>query len=279
MAQRKSTTELPCRGGYTCRAVFIFAKPLGLAGAKIYRPLEFFSVKRIFFGKAHALMVGVITHLIKHPVGARVHLQQPSQPPRCFIQYIGLAIDAVKAVRQVVIGKRIRKIAKGGEQMIRRVGRRCAILQVVRGVMPPAHHVDMRAIGHGTVHRVSIGCVARILQERIEATALLPHIAEAEVRKVGTEGWRSKLIVGNQEHLKRNKIVIVADNAHFFLNCITMNILRSWREQKIMLKRRFSILRDEDFEGNKEDMLKRLEAKLSKTRVELESVFAELQHY
>jgi polyphosphate kinase len=49
-----------------------------------------------------------------------------------------------------------------------------------------------------------------------------------------------------------------------------------------MLKRRFSILRDEDFEyeeGNKEDMLKRLEAKLSKTRVELESVFAELQHY
>jgi len=88
-----------------------------------------------------------------------------------------------------------------------------------------------------------------------------------------------ELIVGNQEHLKRNKIVIVADNAHFFLNCITMNILRSWREQKIMLKRRFSILRDEDFEGNKEDMLKRLEAKLSKTRVELESVFAELQHY
>ena len=49
-----------------------------------------------------------------------------------------------------------------------------------------------------------------------------------------------------------------------------------------MLKRRFSILRDEDFvyeEGNKEDMLRRLEAKLCKTRVELESVLAELQHY
>jgi hypothetical protein len=61
-----------------------------------------------------------------------------------------------------------------------------------------------------------------------------------------------------------------------------MNILRSWREQKIMLKRRFSNLRDEDLayeEGNKEDMLRRLEAKLSKTRVELESVLAELQHY
>ena len=70
--------------------------------------------------------------------------------------------------------------------------------------------------------------------------------------------------------------------ANFSLNCITMNILRSWREQKIMLKRRFSILRDEDLayeEGNREDMLKRLEAKLSKTRVELESVLAELQHY
>jgi hypothetical protein len=61
-----------------------------------------------------------------------------------------------------------------------------------------------------------------------------------------------------------------------------MNILRSWREQKIMLKRRFSILRDEDFDhedGNKEDMLRRLEAKLCKTRVELESLLAELQQY
>jgi len=87
---------------------------------------------------------------------------------------------------------------------------------------------------------------------------------------------------GIKMHLKRNKIVKFMDNAHFCLNCITMKILRSWREQKIMLKRRFSILRDEDFEyeeGNKEDMLRRLEAKLSKTRVELESVFAELQHY
>jgi hypothetical protein len=61
-----------------------------------------------------------------------------------------------------------------------------------------------------------------------------------------------------------------------------MNILRSWREQKIMLKRRFPVLNDEDLtyeEGNKESMLKRLEAKLDKTREELESLFAELQLY
>src|SRR5260221_9616369 len=123
MAQRKSTTELPCRGGYTCRAVFIFAKPLGLAGAKIYRPLESFSVKRIFFGKAHALMVAVITHLIKHPVGASVHLQQSSESPRCFLRYTGRPIDAVKGGRQRGIGRGIRESPECAGKIGRRGGR------------------------------------------------------------------------------------------------------------------------------------------------------------
>jgi hypothetical protein len=59
-----------------------------------------------------------------------------------------------------------------------------------------------------------------------------------------------------------------------------MNIIRSWREQKILLKRRFPILSDEDFvfeEGKKESMLKKLEAKLGKSQPELESIFAEIQ--
>ena len=61
-----------------------------------------------------------------------------------------------------------------------------------------------------------------------------------------------------------------------------MNIVRSWREQKIMLKRRYPFLSDEDFlfeEGNKETMLKRLQTKLNKTAAELDSLFAELQLY
>ena len=61
-----------------------------------------------------------------------------------------------------------------------------------------------------------------------------------------------------------------------------MIILRSWREQKIMLKRRFPILNDEDFvfeANNKESMLLKLETKLKKTRAELESLFAELQRF
>jgi hypothetical protein len=59
-----------------------------------------------------------------------------------------------------------------------------------------------------------------------------------------------------------------------------MNILRSWREQKILLKRRFPILSDEDFvyeEGKKETMLEKLEAKLGITKPELEMIFAEIQ--
>lgn len=59
-----------------------------------------------------------------------------------------------------------------------------------------------------------------------------------------------------------------------------MDIVRSWREQKILLKRRYPILSDEDFhfeEGKKETMLKRLQEKLNKTAEELESLFAELQ--
>lgn len=59
-------------------------------------------------------------------------------------------------------------------------------------------------------------------------------------------------------------------------------ILRSWREQKVMLKRRFPILCDADFEfieGEKESMLDKLSLKLKKTRTELELLFAELQTY
>lgn len=49
-----------------------------------------------------------------------------------------------------------------------------------------------------------------------------------------------------------------------------------------MLQRRFPILSEEDFiyaDGNREGMLKRLEAKLGKTKTELELIFAELQLY
>jgi len=61
-----------------------------------------------------------------------------------------------------------------------------------------------------------------------------------------------------------------------------MNIVRSWREQKIMLKRRFPSLSDEDFafeKDGRENMLVKLEAKLKKSRIELDSLFAELQLY
>jgi hypothetical protein len=59
-------------------------------------------------------------------------------------------------------------------------------------------------------------------------------------------------------------------------------IMRSWREQKAMLKMRFPFLNDEDFgyeNNDKESMLKRLENKLNVSRPELESLFAELQRY
>ena len=49
-----------------------------------------------------------------------------------------------------------------------------------------------------------------------------------------------------------------------------------------MLRRRFPILSEEDFvfeNGEKETMLSKLAAKLNKSRVELESLFAELQRY
>lgn len=61
-----------------------------------------------------------------------------------------------------------------------------------------------------------------------------------------------------------------------------MNILRSWREQKIMLKRRFPVLEDQDFdfqEGSRETMLDWLSKKLVKTRPELDQILADLQLY
>lgn len=66
----------------------------------------------------------------------------------------------------------------------------------------------------------------------------------------------------------------------FHLTYPMMNIIRSWREQKILLKRKFPILSDEDFlfvDGNRESMIRKLEAKLVKTKAELESILAELQ--
>lgn len=59
-----------------------------------------------------------------------------------------------------------------------------------------------------------------------------------------------------------------------------MDIIRSWREQKVLLKRRFPILNDEDFvfeKGKKDSMLIKLGKKLQKTEQELEILFADLQ--
>jgi len=66
---------------------------------------------------------------------------------------------------------------------------------------------------------------------------------------------------------------------HSYYIC-NMNIIRSWREQKILLKRMFSNLTDEDFvyeEGKKEFMLERLCIKLGKSKTDLELIFTEIQ--
>ncbi len=66
----------------------------------------------------------------------------------------------------------------------------------------------------------------------------------------------------------------------FLLTFANMNIIRSWREQKILLKRRFPFLSDEDFlfeEGKRGSMLTKLQEKLGKTSSELELIFAEIQ--
>ncbi|MTI41197.1 general stress protein CsbD [Fulvivirga lutimaris] len=59
-----------------------------------------------------------------------------------------------------------------------------------------------------------------------------------------------------------------------------MEITRSWREQKAMLKIRFPMLSDQDFDfKERESMLDRLCDKLKKSKKELELLFAELQTY
>ena len=59
-----------------------------------------------------------------------------------------------------------------------------------------------------------------------------------------------------------------------------MSIIRSWREQKILLKRQFPFLSDVDFdfeEGTKDTMLMALAKKLQITSMELDRLFADLQ--
>ena len=58
--------------------------------------------------------------------------------------------------------------------------------------------------------------------------------------------------------------------------------MRSWREQKILLKRWFPILSDQDFvidSQNREGMMEGLALKLNKTRAELDLIFEELQRH
>lgn len=59
-------------------------------------------------------------------------------------------------------------------------------------------------------------------------------------------------------------------------------VLRSWREQKILLKRWFPILSDQDFANasqDREGMMEGLALKLKKTRAELDLIFEELQRH
>ncbi len=59
-----------------------------------------------------------------------------------------------------------------------------------------------------------------------------------------------------------------------------MDIIRSWREQKVLLKRRFPILSDEDFlfdDGKQDSMFKKLAEKLGISKPELELIFEEIQ--
>jgi hypothetical protein len=58
------------------------------------------------------------------------------------------------------------------------------------------------------------------------------------------------------------------------------SIIRSWREQKILLKRRFPILSDEDFifeEGKIESMYQRIAQKLGISKPDLDLIFADIQ--
>ena len=58
-----------------------------------------------------------------------------------------------------------------------------------------------------------------------------------------------------------------------------IDIMGSWKEQKVKLKKRFVKLRDSDLileVGKKEEMITKLEIKLGKTRAELQNILAGL---
>src|SRR5688572_17313250 len=48
--------------------------------------------------------------------------------------------------------------------------------------MPASADVKVRTVGHRSVHRVAIICMARVFQIRIVAAPLLSHIFEGKVR-------------------------------------------------------------------------------------------------
>ena len=61
-----------------------------------------------------------------------------------------------------------------------------------------------------------------------------------------------------------------------------MEIRRSWRELRVMMKQIFPQLTDADFvhePENKESMLDRLAEKIQRSRTDLDQIFNDLQQY
>lgn len=61
-----------------------------------------------------------------------------------------------------------------------------------------------------------------------------------------------------------------------------MEIVRSWRELRVMMKNMFPQLTDDDFNvnsGNKEHILDNLAKKIQKSRNELDQILVDLQKY
>ena len=67
--------------------------------------------------------IPVVGQLIKHPVGARVHLQQPVESPPCLVEDVRHLVAARQPIGHMFIPKYFREIPVGGKEVICRIGR------------------------------------------------------------------------------------------------------------------------------------------------------------
>ena len=129
----------------------------------------------------HAHVVAVVGQLVVKLARSRVHPVQPVQPPADLVHDVRDAVGARGSVGPECIAKSLRVALVGIGHLVDGIGGGGGVLQAVRGIVPPAAHVQVLAAFGGMIDNDGVLRVAAVAQEGIPPAALLAHVMQHEI--------------------------------------------------------------------------------------------------